>query len=424
MRVWLLKIGEPVPTSPSVRRLRTGMLAEQLAVLGHEVVWWTSAFDHHAKLMRFADREEIRLRPGLTVRALRGIGYRRNVSLRRYADHWWIARKFREAATQEPAPDVIVTAVPDHHLAYEAVAYGRSRGIPVIADVRDGWPDVFLDVVPAWSRPLVRRVLCRDQRKLAATLAGADALTAMTSGWLEWGLRKAGRQRTPGDRVFYLGAPRLAEHPAPVDSERVEVLRQRLRGRFVVTFIGTWGRSANPLVVARAARLVAATDGSAPPVGFVLAGDGPFRPDVQRAVAGLDQVFCPGWLHNDEIEAVLRISSVGVVPVGVGRDQFPNKAFTYLSGGLPVLAAGQGDLSQLLTEYQAGLLFPADDPGALARQIDRLRRDEELSRRMAENAYRLFAERLDAGPIYTAFAQHIEQIASPHIAEEVVGCPG
>jgi glycosyltransferase involved in cell wall biosynthesis len=388
------------------------MLADQLAASGHDVVWWTSAFDHHAKRMLFSDQEEIRVSQGVLVCALRGIGYRRNVSLRRYADHLVVARKFREAARRRPTPDVIVTSVPDYNLAFEAVSYGRSRGIPVIADIRDGWPDVFLDVVPGWTRPLVRRLLWYDTRTLALTLAGADALTAITSGWLEWGLAKAGRTGTPQDRVFFLGARPLAAGVDRASTDQVRWLRERLAGRFVVTFIGTFGRSADPRVLARAARLVGRADIGGRPVVIVLAGDGPLRAAVQEEVAGLDHVVCPGWLDNDEIEALLRLSSVGVVPVGVGLDQFPNKAFTYLSGGLPVLTAAVGDLSRLLVEYQAGLLFPAQDAGMLAEHIEQLRREEQLYRRMMCNARQLFAERLDAKAIYAAFVEHIESLVA------------
>jgi len=51
MRVWLLTIGEPVPLGAGARdRLhRTGAFARYLVSRGHQVVWWTSAFDHFRK---------------------------------------------------------------------------------------------------------------------------------------------------------------------------------------------------------------------------------------------------------------------------------------------------------------------------------------------------------------------------------------
>jgi len=51
MKIWLVTIGEPVPVHEGVRdRLcRTGYFAHLLANHGHNVVWWTSTFDHFRK---------------------------------------------------------------------------------------------------------------------------------------------------------------------------------------------------------------------------------------------------------------------------------------------------------------------------------------------------------------------------------------
>ena len=47
MRVWLVQRAESTPHDDNGdRRLRIGILADILSSQGHEVVWWTSAFDH------------------------------------------------------------------------------------------------------------------------------------------------------------------------------------------------------------------------------------------------------------------------------------------------------------------------------------------------------------------------------------------
>ncbi|GAI08595.1 unnamed protein product, partial [marine sediment metagenome] len=51
MRIWLITIGEPLPSDNNNDRLyRTGILAKLLIQRGHEVVWWTSTFDHVRKI--------------------------------------------------------------------------------------------------------------------------------------------------------------------------------------------------------------------------------------------------------------------------------------------------------------------------------------------------------------------------------------
>ena len=53
MKVWLVKLGEPLPVDGNRRLHRYGILAEMLSQKGHEVTWWTSTFDHWDKKQRF-----------------------------------------------------------------------------------------------------------------------------------------------------------------------------------------------------------------------------------------------------------------------------------------------------------------------------------------------------------------------------------
>jgi len=55
MKIWLVTIGEPLPLgiSKDDRLHRTGQFARYCASKGHEVVWWTSTFDHFRKQHHF-----------------------------------------------------------------------------------------------------------------------------------------------------------------------------------------------------------------------------------------------------------------------------------------------------------------------------------------------------------------------------------
>lgn len=412
MRVWLLKISEPLPLNAKVNKGRTAMLAEKLAERGHEVVWWLSSFDHQKKTMIMRDDAELKLAPAVLVKALKGISYSRNFSLRRYIDHRIIAWKFRRRAARMPPPELIVAAMPDHHLAWEAVAFARERAIPVVIDIRDPWPDVFLLHVPLVLRPLLTAVLCADFRKLKKTLQGADAITSMATGWLGWGLAKAGRSPTWKDRVFFIGAPRQdAISPGTIPA-RLAPLLQQVKNKFVVTFIGMFNRSYDPRVIVEAAALLQQRKDLQGRIAFILAGDGVFFARVQERAKGLDNVFLPGWVNREEIEAIHSVSSVGVVPSAIPTQAFPNKAFRYFSAGFPVLSSNDGDLPRLLSDYEVGYHFERGNHRQLADLIVRLLEGPGLQGRMARNARRLFEERLDAERTYESFAGHVEAVAA------------
>ena len=134
MNIWVLKVGEAIPIKAGVRKLRTMLLSEKLVERGHSVVWWTSAFDHFKKDWVSNDDVEIEINDNLKVMALKGYGYKKNISLSRFIDHRLIAGKFKRMANNEPRPDLIVAALPAYDLAYEACKYAVRNRIPFVVD--------------------------------------------------------------------------------------------------------------------------------------------------------------------------------------------------------------------------------------------------------------------------------------------------
>ncbi len=411
MKIWLLQTGEPLPLDAKVRKLRTALLADKLTGRGHDVLWWASALDHTRKEMLFAKDTDVQVHPKLVIKALKGIPYQRNVSIRRYVDHRIIAQKFRRLAPRLPRPDVIVAATPDYHLAYEAVMLARRENIPVVVDIRDQWPDTFLEVIPRWLVPVARVALWDDFRKLRTLLKMADSLTSMVSNLLDWGLEYAEREATWKDKVFYLGAPKP---PAPRETAADEFsgVLDRLKGKFVVTYIGTFGTYNNPLVLVRAARHLNEMIGPDNNYVFVIAGNGVLYEATVSEAKGLNNIVLPGWLDGENVASLLATSSVGVIPWSEVAYAFPIKSFTYLSAGLPVIASVEGDLKDLLSQYRIGFHFEPNDYRRLAELLKQMRDHPDHLAEMSKNVRVLYDERLDADKIYKAFADHIEKIAS------------
>jgi len=208
MRIWLVTIGEPLPIDPgSPRLLRAGLLAGMLADAGHEVVWWTSSFDHVNKIHRVPADMRIRQRRGLEIALLRGPGYRRNLSLMRIWDHRVLARRFSDLVSHQIKPDIILASFPAIELCLAAAQYGRAQGVPVVLDVRDLWPDIFLDYMPPILRPLARLALRPLFSETDKAFRFATAITGITRPFVEWGLKHAGRISTGLDRDFPMGYP-------------------------------------------------------------------------------------------------------------------------------------------------------------------------------------------------------------------------
>jgi len=192
---------------PSTRPMRTGMLASELVERGHSIVWWSSTLSHQRKTLLYEKDTTLQVKPGFELSLIHAGRYQNNISLRRYFHDLLLARKFAKIAKEESVPDVTVSAFPTIDLAYQAVCYAKKNGVPIIVDVRNLWPDTFIDKTPKFLRPLARVFLIQDFLRTKEVFRNANSQTAISKGCLMWGLRYAERHENDNDKIFYTGYP-------------------------------------------------------------------------------------------------------------------------------------------------------------------------------------------------------------------------
>ncbi|MBI5485921.1 MAG: glycosyltransferase family 4 protein [Deltaproteobacteria bacterium] len=413
MRIWIIQIGEPLPIDSGARLMRSGQLAGLLAARGHDITWWAASFDHFHKRHRANGPTTIAAGPGLTIELLPSPGYRSNVSLARLLDHFILGWRFRSAVRTRARPDLVLASLPTLELAEEAVLHGRRAGVPVVVDVRDLWPDIFIAAVPAMIRPLARVALWRAFARARSILAGASAVTAVSETYLDWALSRSGRPRRSSDRVFPLGyAPESSAEDPPAGVPGRLSLPD---GSVIAAFVGTFGVHYDLGTVIASARIL--WNRGRRDVLFVLAGDGEMGPRWRSEGIGLPNVLFPGWLTAGDIRTLLRKAAIGLVAYRAGAPQsLPNKPFEYMSRGLALLNSLPGELATLIDAERIGLGYTPGDPEDLARNVVRLVENPELLREMRDRSRMLFAQRFDADRIYSAMADHLIALARE-------GCP-
>ena len=407
LNIWLVQIGEPLPLVKGVRRQRLSMLSEMLARKGHKVTRWASSFDHLTKKKVFFD-EEIKCSDNLTVKFLNGIGYKKNISIRRYLDHKILARDFITKARKQEKPDVILVATPPHNMAYSVVNFAKANNIPVIVDIRDQWPDIFFEKLSPGMKKVAKGVFCYEFIQIKNALTRADALTGVVKDFLMWGLESAGRDKLECDKVFYIGTNLADDVSESAVRPEIKELVRRMSGKFVVTYMGSFGELQHPLALVQAAKKISRESSD---IFFVIGGDGKYMDEVRTEAAGLTNSAITGWLTHEEIMYVLRNSHVGVCPLNQDIPLFPNKVFMYFSAFLPVISSAGGELRDLMKDRGVGLYFKPNDVDGLSRNINKLFQDKDLLVEMSENVRKSFYEIFDADRIYEDFVTHIENIS-------------
>lgn len=420
MNLWLLKIGEPVPVNASCKeRLhRTGLLSHYLAESGHRVTWWTSTFDRIRRENIAATDLTISLKEGLRVTLLHGGGYKKSISLARVLHHRQVARKFLRHAEGETPPDLILSAYPTVELCKAAIAFGKRRRIPVVLDMRDMWPDIILDTAPRIVRPIARILMHSMIRDSRTVCSEAAAITGITDEFVDWGLRRGGRDRKPYDRCFPMAY--ITKPPPENDIEEAERFWDGLgitasKTDFVICFIGTMGHQFDLGTPIKAIRMLAESGRRAK---LVLCGTGDRFESFREMASGIDHVIFPGWVNAGMMHVLLRRASIGLNPIPERYDflsTINNKAIEYMSAGLPILSSPKkGVLSRLIDDNKLGESYEPGDATDLARRIGDLMNTPDALREYSDHARQTFERHFNAEIVYREMAGYLSEVVEEH----------
>ena len=342
---------------------------------------------------------------------LHGQPYSKNVSLKRALNHWQIARHFRELSRAKSRPDIVVCSFPTIDLSREVVRYGLKNNIPVLLDVRDLWPDIFIDMLPRYFKWIGKLLLMPLFRKTQQSFSEITGVLGVSERYVRWGLRYAHRPERWTDKVFPLGYKKLT----PTANTR-QALRARLSAigippdALLAVFAGTFGRSYDLQTVIEAARSL--WNDGVRQVFFVFCGTGENEARWRSAAEGAENVAFLGWLNAEEVSALLENAWIGLAAYSATASQgIPNKVIEYLSAGLPVICSLEGESLDLLRENDCGIGYISGNAINLARAIKCMISDPSHRELMASNARHLFEKELSADIVFSRMADHIETVS-------------
>ena len=310
MKIWFIEIGEPLPIEKNVRLHRYGMLTRELAKYGHEIVWWTSSFSHAPKKHFSHENVDIEIN-GITLRVIKGLGYKKNVSFRRINHQRHFARNLERLHIKYELPELIVCPIPTIEAAKVAVSIGGENNIPVIIDIRDEWPDELVNLFPSYLRFLARFILRQYFHDMKMVCHNAVGITASSQRQLKYGLSFSGRKTNSRDGVFPHGYTSMDVAPERLRDAHMWWAKQGIdKDAFICCFFGTIGRFFNLDVVIEAAKVLS----NEIRIQFVLCGDGSKLEYYKNKAQGADFILFPGWVDAPNIAALMEIADIGLAP--------------------------------------------------------------------------------------------------------------
>lgn len=139
---------------------------------------------------------------------------------------------------------------------------------------------------------------------------------------------------------------------------------------------------------------------------LVLVGDGPARPALERAFAGLPVTFT-GFLRGADLATAYASADVFVFPSDT--ETFGQVVQEAMASGLPVLAARAGGALDLVREDETGMLFTPGSATDLAMRLGHLLNNQEHCHVLGLMG-RAFAERRSWPAVLDDLTRHYQRI--------------
>ncbi|WP_417620880.1 glycosyltransferase family 4 protein [Parasphingorhabdus sp.] len=409
----VIKDGELLPIQENSPCLRLGSLAAQLVSDGHHVTWLATTWSHQFK-EKIDNPGIFNVSAAYDVVLLECGSYQRNISFSRLLHHRRFAKRITAWLNQlEIQPDLILAAYPIPGAAASAARYAKDNDIPFILDIRDLWPDVFIDKLGKTLSSLASPFLAAQTRDLKKALSVATAVTAVSQKYLQWGLENT-PAKLRGDKkfLFYpIGAQNNSSDQDFGNSE-LNSLFDNLSGKTIFAFLGSFGKSYDLDIIVKAARHyeeLGQTD-----IHFCVAGDGEQRPLVEDAAQRLSNLSYLGWLNSSQTAAFLRCSDVGMMPLQSVSGTFPNKPFQYMAASLPIISSLEGEFADFLMEHRIGINFDVGDEHGFIAAIDQLLQRDDREE-MQERVKALFDKNFEQKVIYSKFARTVEDLCHTNV---------
>lgn len=403
MNIWLLRASEPMPVvDPDGRLMRMGMLAEELSNRGHNVIWFSSTFNHFTKKQSYDKDTIVKVKENYHLYLSHANSYKKNISVSRILNHMTIAKKFKKKSKELNKPDLIYVSYPIIEYAEEAVKYGIKNNIPVIVDIRDLWPDIFNHNLPKLKRTIAAPYIWVMENKAKKIMKNAFALNAVSEAMLSWGLQKGKRKKSKYDRFFYIGYKRHSND----NTQDVSCLIDK--NKFNISFFATINNQFDYDRLVEIAKEIEIRDKD---IVINVCGDGPQMDMLTKKVKGISNIKLLGWMGKDELDGILKDSKMGLAPYKNTFDfqmSVSNKFAEYISYGLPVILTSQGYMESLIEKNNCGI--SSRSIKEICDYIIEIKNNKEKYEEISNNAKQLYEKDFVADQIYKNLADYLEKI--------------
>lgn len=352
-------------------------LGKQLVLYGHQVTVFSSSFIHMSfTSVEIPEGKEYRVDEdgGLRFIWVRLGGYRGN-NLKRLLQmmHYnpVVRRVIRRLEAQGvlERPDVIIGSVVHPFAPLLASSLAKKYGIPYIFEIRDLWPQSFIDLGIWKAKSLRARFFKAIEKKSVEKAKKIIVLSPLTRDYL---VREYGYN---AEDIYYIPNGAHVDPPEPGMNKRdvggSEDRMERLKAEknFIALFSGSLIASNRLDTIVDAAEKLREEKG----IKIVMLGRGQEEAKYRQMIQAkkLDNLLILAPVRKEWVPYMLRLADILILNQGVVLWGSMNKLYEYMASGRPIISSIHAKHNSIVGEVGGGIIITPNDGRELAEAIMR-----------------------------------------------------
>jgi len=375
MNIWIFNHYATPPDAPGGTRHFD--FASELVKAKHKVTIFASSFDHRTRR-----EERVAAKQSYRMENIEGVAFAWVSTFPYYGGNDWrrvvnmLSYAFRViplGLKLTEKPDVILASSPHPFAGMAGWILAKLKGAIFIFEVRDLWPQTFVEIGGYSSKSpvvvllrILEKFLYQKAREIVVLLPKAsDYITALG---------------IPADKIIYIPNGVRPEFfsdtrmDLPQDMETF-ISDMKSRGKLLIVYAGAHGIANAMDTILEAARLL--KDKEADKVHFLLVGEGPEKQRLRDVTRDWElnniNFFSP--IPKKAIPRLLRTSDIALISIKKSNlynyGMSLNKLWDYMICAKPVVWA-TNSANDPVAEAGCGITVPPEDPQAMAEAIMRL----------------------------------------------------
>lgn len=396
MHICIFQTGEPLHIDKGdYRPMRCILLTDKLLERNYKITIISSSFFHQRKYHRSKGFKKIIINKNLTIQLIPSPGYRKHIGLTRIIDHLLLAFNLHNFLQKNKNfnPDKIFLGFPPIMTSFIMIRWAIKKKIPLILDVKDKWPELFIEAFPSFSKSTARFLLTPYFKVTKYIFRKADRITTITNGFADWIKEFINDHNDSKYFISSLTRKNINLNDKEINKSIIFWKKNNISVKEdkYFCFIGSYSNSFNFNFILKISQKI---NFIFPDVKFILCGSGDQYKNVCIKFKGIGNVKIMGEVNKNDAKVLVSNSLASLAPYINNinfKDHIPNKIIESLENGIPFITTLEGTLKEMIKSKNNGI-FVKDKDDIDIQEIERLIKDDKYSMKLRKNALESYKE--------------------------------